>query len=444
MVLLNLDDIDEPLPLPLFQGRLFDGKVFNGIGNFIVDIYNGGIKKIIRSEKNDGILEFPESMLILPGGIYFHCHGREVFDILPEEEGDQTYKEDSYSLSLALAQGGATHGVCMPNLSRFIEDEESYAKQLEWINSKHNHRRKPIMPLSMYALIRPNSHPRIKKAIWKVLWNTFGPTNFDNDEQVIPTLENYIGQFKTVHCETISGIVKDNKLPWHEQRPKKAGLDAVKMMCDFSLKYNSRVNIAHISSWEEMDMVNTYKARGAPLSFELTPQAITLNYDTFESQTGYPIVYLRQNPPIRDINNMLEMRKRMKKTDILAGDHAPHTINEKENGISGMPQASTEGQLYLERVSTRDISLKDYIEKRCHTPGKILEDNLGQKVGRIKEGYEASFAIVSMGKTSRIRNNEVLSKCAWTPYNKYLFLNTIEGVVIRGVLYTQKALQKLK
>jgi len=109
-----------------------------------------------------------------------------------------------------------------------------------------------------------------------------------------------------------------------------------------------------------------------------------------------------------------------------------------------MPQADTAGQVYLELVTERHMRLFDYIQKGSTWPGQVLEERLEIKKGRIEKGYDADFSLITLDKSSRIKGEDIMSKCGWTPYEKMFFSNTVEGVIIGGVAYTQEALRGLR
>ena len=441
--MLNLQKITEPIPLNNLQGRFFDGRIFSSPLERKLSIKRGQIEGFKDPESKSDLI-VPSKTLIIPGGIDLHVHGREVYDILPDKEGDQTYKEDSYTLSLALAHGGATTAMCMPNLANNVCSEDEYKKQLAWINNEQPHRKKPISELLMYTLIKPGSEPQVPQAMYKLMWNTFGPTNFNSDEEVRETLKKYEDCWVTAHCETISGMVQGEGLAHHEQRPKQAAIDAVRLFLDCAKKYRFHPHIAHISSAEEVELVKEARRRGVPATCEITPQATMLAHDTFTAKTGFPTIMCQQNPPLRSEAERQELLSQIKDIDIFATDHAPHTYEEKMRGMSGMPQADSAGQVYLELVSEDIISLRRYIEMRSEIPGNILHEHQSIRGGKFKPLYDASFTLVTLGKPSNITRGDVLSKCRWTPYNEIEFRNTIEGVVIKGTLYTAATLKKLK
>lgn len=445
----NLQEILEPHPLTSLSGWFFDGENFPKPTRATFTLEQGIITDI-RELAEISALQIPEDVLILPGGIDLHVHGRDAYDVLPGDEGDQSYKEDSYTLSLALAQGGATYAMCMLNFKKIIETQEQYDAQLRWMNSEQSHRKKPIMSLGAYVPIRPGSKPQVKNAWFKLFWKTFGGTNFETDEQVRETLRDYTDCRVKAHLETIAGMIDCPALPHHLQRPKEAAINATRMFLECAEIYSFIPDCAHIGTAEEVKIIKQYRQyreRGGvyrKATYEVTPQSLTLNHSTFEAATGLPVRWGQQNPPLRSYAEQQEFIREVDDAAVYASDHAPHTIQENEKGISGMPQASTDGQVYLENVSQGHSSLGSFVRRRSANPGKLLEQQFGLKMGQFNTGYDAAFTLVSLGKPSRIRDIDVLSKCGWTPYNNWQFSNTIEGVIVNGMLYTQAALQKLR
>lgn len=435
----------EPTPIPQIRGWFFDGDRFKIPTKKTLKIENGTIAGY-SDENYSGTIEIPENVLILPGGINLHVHGRDAYNILPGMQGDQSYKEDSYTLSLALAQGGATYAMCMLNFNQIVETQEQFDAQIRWMNSEQSHRKKPIMDLGAYVPIRPGSKPQVKDAWYKLFWNTFGGTNFETDEQVCETLRSYQGCRVKAHLETIADMIACSALPHHFRRPKEAAINATRVFLQCAEEYQFTPDCAHIGTAEEIRMIKEYRLKGtdhARTTYEVTPQSFALDHSTFEKVTNLPARWGQQNPPLRSYAERQEFIREVDDSVIYASDHASHTPHEKEDGVSGMPQASTDGQVYLEQVSLGYSSLASFVKRRSLNPGAVLERQFGYKMGRIKEGYDASFTFVSLGKPSRIRHADVLSKCAWTPYDSWTFSNTIEGVIVKGMLYTQAALQEL-
>jgi len=458
MNLEELRKIDEPISLEGVAGKTFNGINLNH--NFVsIPITQGGKQLEVDSDIFGDFLLLPNESLILPGNLNMHVHGRDCYDIYPGDEGSQLHKEDSFTLSLALAQGGAIYGQCQPNLGNDVCDGEQYERQLKWINSAQSFRPQPIMDLGQYVLIKKGTRPipgLEGRVMYKLMWNTFGPANLDSDDEVEDVLQHYGQQspdqplnWITVHCETIADIVADASLPWHEQRPREGCINATRKILELAKKYHFHAHIAHVPTPEEVERIKEYNQKnnkyGLYATCEVTPQSLFLNHEEFENITGLPIKWSQQNPALGTQASMqgLQGHAAQGNIDWYAGDHAPHIKEEKEAGMSGMPQASTEGQVGLELVTRKVITLADYVRMRCTNPGKVVEKYLGLKMGRIEVGYDASFTLVSMDQPSQITDEFVLSKCGWTPYTNITFSNTIEGVIVKGKLYTQAALQKI-
>ncbi len=442
----NLREILEPTPLRIIRAWVFDGNFYQRPEKRTINIEDGKIAKIgVNNETN--AVEMPEDVMVIPGGINLHVHGRDAYYILSGMDGDQSYKEDSYTLSLALAQGGATYAMCMLNFNKIIETEEQFKAQINWMNSKLPHRKKPIMDLGAYVSIRPGSKPQVKDTWFKLFWKTFGGTNFQSDEEVRETLRNYTDCRVKAHLETITDMIDCPALPHHMRRPKEAAINATRMFFECAKISKFIPDCAHIGTAEEIKMIKRYRKVGGvwgQATYEVTPQSLSLDHSTFEKVTDLPARWGQQNPPLRNYAERQELIREVDDTAIYASDHAPHTIQENVDGISGMPQASTDGQVYLEQVSLGHSSLSSFVKRRSVNPGKLLEQDFGLKMGRLKVGYDASFTLATLGKTSQIRHADVLSKCAWTPYDQWKFSNTIEGVIVKGTLYTQETLKRLK
>ena len=242
-----LRSLTTPLSIHALQGRVFDGEGRRGTPTICrVDEY-GKIQSLedaaqARDASGKEVL-LSDDLMILPGGIDLHVHGRDVWDDTENPirgtKKDQTHKEDSYTLSLSLAQGGAIFGMCMPNLGNPVITKEEFCRQIEFINSKQSWRPQPILPLGMYAHVDRTSAPFSNvKALYKLMWNTFGPTTLSNDQEIFEVLRPYAeGCWVTAHCETIADSIADPHLPHHHQRQKKAAINAVQLFLQAAQEY---------------------------------------------------------------------------------------------------------------------------------------------------------------------------------------------------------------
>ena len=445
----NLEGVLKPRKINSIAGNVFvDGTVQRAMVT-IKDGVIDDITQIISPGAADIDLTPDFNMVILPGGVSTHNHGRDAYEVTPKTPGSHFYKEDSFTLSLALAHGGATYGMCMPNLPKQLTSRDNYDKQLDWINTQRAHRSKPIMDLGMYALIMEGTEPFGDDIMYKLLWNTFGPTNLSSDDVLFETLQPYAGKWVTAHCETQKDILTNDALLHHEKRQPLAAINATSMFLSAAREIGFHPHIAHISTSEEMRMVQQYNSKFSgddirKATYEITPQVLLLDVENFSDMSGRDLVWGQQNPPLRTSQERKNMLELVYGADIFATDHAPHSWAEKKVGMSGMPQADTAGPAYMELVTQNHISLADFVEKWAIRPGEIVAQYFGHKVGKIEPGYDASFAIFDMHTGRQFSDSDIMSKCAWTPYANHQFSTQVAGTIVKGTAYTPRVLAQLR
>jgi len=121
--------------------------------------------------------------------------------------------------------------------------------------------------------------------------------------------------------------------------------------------------------------------------------------------------------------------------DVLATDHAPHTLAEKEQPYeqapSGLPLVQSVLQCALERVFDGELPLELIVEKTSHAPAMLF----GVKErGFLREGYFADLALIDLAKPHTVVRPEVLSKCGWSPFEGLTFRSTIDATWVNGHL----------
>ena len=121
--------------------------------------------------------------------------------------------------------------------------------------------------------------------------------------------------------------------------------------------------------------------------------------------------------------------------DVIATDHAPHTIEEKNNSYfkapSGGPLIQHSLQIMLEFYHKKMISLEMIIEKMCHAPAEIFKID---RRGYIKKGHYADLVLVDLNKTHEVTKNNMLYKCRWSPFEGIVFNSSITHTFINGRL----------
>jgi dihydroorotase len=180
----------------------------------------------------------------------------------------------------------------------------------------------------------------------------------------------------------------------------------------------ARVHIAHLSSARSVDLIRWAKQRGIQITCEVTPHHFTLTDETV-SLSGYD-TNTKMNPPLRSQNDVAAVIAGLQDgtIDVIATDHAPHSIEEKEAeytaapfGIVGLETAL--GLILTRLVKSNLLSLADAIAKVTTAPRRIL--NL--PVVQIKEGRPANFVLFSPTKAWQVNKTKFYSKSRNTPFH---------------------------
>ncbi len=210
---------------------------------------------------------------------------------------------------------------------------------------------------------------------------------------------------------------------WSAYRTAEAEEAAVKRALNAGVERDAQVHIAHTSTPEGIDAV--VEARKAidldrddavpALTCEVTPHHLFLSRE----DAGRLGTFGRMNPPLRSEERRRAVFKRLRNgdVDVVATDHAPHTVEEKRRGLvdapSGVPGVETLYPLLLESVRTGDLSLERVRDVVAANPASIF--NLDRK-GSIAEGYDADVVLVDLTSPREIEATALHSGAGWTPF----------------------------
>jgi len=212
-------------------------------------------------------------------------------------------------------------------------------------------------------------------------------------------------------------------------RSVECAISSTRRIVKIAERYNKKAHILHITTKEEIDFLSQHKGN---ITFEITPQHLTLYAPDCYNKLG---TYAQMNPPLRDKSHYdrLWYAVRNDYNDTIGSDHAPHLKINKDkeypNSPSGMPGVQTLMPVMLNHVNEGKLTLNQLINLVCENPIKIF--GIKNK-GFIKEGYDADFTIVDMNKIIEIKNEDIESKCKWSPFNGDKFKGTPVATVING------------
>ena len=200
----------------------------------------------------------------------------------------------------------------------------------------------------------------------------------------------------------------------------------------FSQKYNSRLHILHISTEKELQLFgNMMPLKEKRITAEVCVHHLHFTADDYDQQ-GYKI---KCNPAIKSANNKKALWKALldNKLDIIATDHAPHLLSEKEppyeKAHAGLPLVQHALPLMLYYHSIGQISLEKIAEKMSHAVADCF--NIRER-GYIREGYFADLALVDLNQGYTVNKDNILYKCGWSPLEGFSFPARVTHTMVSG------------
>ena len=211
-------------------------------------------------------------------------------------------------------------------------------------------------------------------------------------------------------------------------RDAEVALSATRRLVSITRETGAIIHVLHISTADEMRFLADHKDIA---SVEVTPHHLTFSADDY-LRLG---TRLQMNPPIRDAEHRAGIWAGVADgtADILGSDHAPHTLEEKAlpypQSPSGMPGVQTLVPVMLDHVARGRLSLERFMDMTSAGPARLF--GIAGK-GRIAVGYDADFTIVDLKRQMTIRNEQIASRCGWTPYDGQAVTGWPVGTIIRG------------
>ena len=380
-------------------------------------IENGIVKRVsdkpILSRFVDVTID-DKDLLVFPGFFDMHVHLRE-----PGYE----YREDIESGMRAAVNGGITGIACMANTNP-VNDNAAITHFIKCRSEQTG------LPVSVYPVSAITKGLKGEQIVEMGDLKTAGAVAFSDDgfpvenSEILRRALEYAKSFDMpiiCHSEEKS-LSKDGQIN-EGVISTKLGLkgipresEIIGIFRDITLAKltKSRIHIAHVSTKEGVDLIRKAKRAGIAVSCETCPHYFHL---TEEDVLGYN-TFAKVNPPLRTYEDVLAIREGLRDgtIDVIASDHAPHHIDEKdlefEKANFGMIGLETLLPLTLELVRQGVIDFKDLAEKLSRKPRMIL----GIKPAVIKEGEEANLTIVDPHYEWVLTKENICSKSFNTPF----------------------------
>src|SRR5579872_6795154 len=202
----------------------------------------------------------------------------------------------------------------------------------------------------------------------------------------------------------------------------------------FAQKHNSRLHVFHLTTEKEMALFSNM----LPLTEKRITAEVCVHHLHFTSD-DYAVLgnRIKCNPAIKAPHNREALWKALldDRLDVIATDHAPHTLAEKdgpyENAHAGLPLVQHSLLLLLHYVKAGRISLEKLVEKTSHAVADCF--NIAER-GYILEGYHGDLVIVDLERPSRVSRPTILYKCGWSPLEGFEFPATVTHTFVNGHL----------
>ena len=365
------------------------------------------VKKVLKGEET---IRFKKG-LILPAAIDVHVHFREPG--FPQ-------KEDFSTGTKAAAFGGVSCVLDMPNTKPSTTTSASCRDKISIAE------RKAYIDFGIYAGVTKENLEQLcdiskVASAFKVYLGGSTNTEAFNMDLLKVLASKTLEKVFAFHAEDEKCLsmnrIKENNLRDHAiSRPGECEKKAVKeILRVFSTSTNHRVHICHVSSAATMsDLTN----KPEWVTVGVTPHHLLL---TSKDNLTFKETYYKVNPPLRSPVDRDSLWDAIIKgtIDVLESDHAPHTVEEKEQEFekapSGIPGTETMLPLMLYQFIKRDIPLSRLISLACEKPAETF----GINKGKIEQGRDADFIVVDLKNIISIKSEELHSRCGWTPFEGF-------------------------
>lgn len=373
-------------------------------------------------------------LYLIPGVIDDQVHFREP---------GLTHKGDISSESRAAVAGGVTTFMEMPNTNpqtvtqELLEEKYSRASEVSSAN------------YSFYMGTTNDNLDEVLKTdpknvcgIKVFMGSSTGNMLVDDEETLTEIFKNATTLIAT-HCEDEKTILKNIEiararygenvpLSRHAHiRSDEACYISSSKAVELASKFNTRLHILHLSSAKEMSLFNAGKVTDKKITAE-----VCVHHLWFDERDYIKYgTKIKWNPSIKCLSDKEALWEALlsDKIDVIATDHAPHTIEEKKNTYfkapSGGPLVQHSLVAMLEMSKKGFISLEKVIQKMCHAPADLFRI---QNRGYIREGYFADLVLVNPNQSWVVSPENILYKCGWSPFEGVEFSNKVVASYING------------
>jgi len=403
-------------------------------GDVISEIYTGER----RPRSIEGAEEInAEGMLILPGIIDDQVHFRDP---------GLTHKGDIGSETRAAVAGGVTSIMEMPNTNPQTITNDLLAMKHEIASAK---------AVTNYSFYLGATNDNIDEIIAvdtslvcgiKVFMGASTGNMLVDKEESLRKIFSESPLIVACHCEDETTI-RNNTRTYSEEygedipfeyhpliRSREACMKSSTLAVKLAREYGTRLHILHLSTAEEMDLFdNTIPLHQKKITAEACVHHLWFDDGSYKEKGAY----IKWNPSIKKVSDREALIEAVNnnKIDIVATDHAPHTIAEKSQvylkAPSGGPLVQHSLVAMLDLWHKGSFQIEKIVEKMCHNPAILFGI---EKRGFIRRGYKADLVLVDPHKEWEVTEDNILYKCGWSPFLGHKFRSYVSKTFVNGNL----------
>ncbi|MBT8257871.1 MAG: dihydroorotase [Bacteroidia bacterium] len=378
-----------------------------------------------------------EGRLLIPGAIDDQVHFREP---------GLTHKADIETESKAAIAGGITSFMEMPNTN-------PQTTTIEALNDKY--KRAERTSYANYSFMFGGTNDNLEEilklntkevpALKLFLGSSTGNMLVD-DPSVIESIFSNTNLVICCHCEDEATIRantqdylnqygEDIPVKYHpEIRSEEACYLSSSMAIELAKKTGARLHVFHLSTGKETALFdNSIPLKDKKITAEVCIHHLWFSDSDYEKKG----THIKWNPAVKTEKDRQMLWEALldDRLDVLATDHAPHTLEEKNNvytkAPSGGPLVQHALVALLEAYHKGKISLEKIVEKMCHNPAILFDV---EKRGFIREGYYADLVAIDLNNPWTVNKENVLYKCGWSPFEGTTFKSRISHTFLNGTL----------
>jgi len=413
------------------EGKIFEGDVLIE-NDLIVEISDN-----ISAKSSECKIIDAEGNYLIPGAIDDQVHFREP---------GLTHKGDIESESRAAVAGGITSFIEQPNTIPNAVTQEILEQKYQ-LASNNSYANYSFMMggtnENLEEILKTN--PKNVAGLKLFLGSSTGDMLVDSSE----SLEKIFSATKlliAVHSEdetTVKANLEKYKLiygddipvEFHPQiRSVEACYKSTERIVKLAKKTGARLHVFHLSTAKELEFfTNKIPLEEKQITAEVCIHHLWFSDEDYKTKGNL----IKWNPAIKSVDDRKALWEALNdgRIDVIATDHAPHTLEEKNQcytkAPSGGPLVQHAVVAMFEAYHQGKISIEKIVEKMCHNPAKIFKI---EKRGFIKEGYYADLVIVNSGLPWSVKKENILAKCGWSPFEGFTFKSRITHTFVNGLL----------